>query len=71
MIKQIILLGYFVPWILTALYQTHFGEMAYRGFLYNFVRTIFWMDFWFDTNVAGVVIGNLFWGYLILKTLKR
>lgn len=54
MIKKIIL-GYIVLWIITALYQANFGDMAYRSFMFNLGRTIFWMDFWFDTNVGKAV----------------
>lgn len=73
MIKKVII-GYIVLWVLTALYQSNFGDMAYRSFMFNLGRTIFWMDFWFDSNVGKTVGGILLpviLGYIGLKSLRK
>lgn len=72
MIKKVILV-YVVMWVLTALYQANFGDMAYRSFMYNLGRTIFWIDFWFDTTVGktvGGVIFSLILGYIGLRSRR-
>lgn len=73
MIKKIIL-GYGVLWLLTALYQANFGDMAHKSFMFNLGRTIFWIDFWFDSNVGKTVGGILFpliLGCIGLKSVRR
>lgn len=73
MIKKVIV-GYIILWILTALYQANCGDMAHKSFMFNLGRTIFWMDFWFDSNIAKTVGGILFpmiLGFIGLKSLRR
>lgn len=46
--------------VVTAIYQTYWGDGSHLSFMFNLGRSLVWPDIWFDSEIGPTIGGLVF-----------